>query len=275
VKLAFPVATPETNDGAMLALRGDLSANFDLLAELGYEGAELMVRDPRLLDPSALTRAARASALAIVGVSTGQIRKEDGLSLSALAEETRRQAVERGRAAIELAAAVGAPQVNVGTFRGTLPPAPGDAEAARRAGTESLMTLADVAHRHGIVLALEVQCRFVVNWLNTVDETLAWFDEFPFARPRLLFDVYHAMIEEASIAASLVRARPHLSYVQVADSNRLVPGRGHLPIADILRVLAALGYDGYIGIEVRPEPTAAVAAAAGIRALRLIDPSGS
>jgi hypothetical protein len=41
MKLAFPVATPETRDETMLALRGGLEANFDRLAKLGYHGVEL------------------------------------------------------------------------------------------------------------------------------------------------------------------------------------------------------------------------------------------
>jgi sugar phosphate isomerase/epimerase len=270
MKLSFPVATPETRDETMLALRGDLAASFELLASLGYDGVELMIRDPRALDPEAIVRAARASSLAIVGVSTGQIRKEDGLSLSALAADARRLAVERGCAVIEFAAAIGAPQVNVGMFRGSLPD--GDAAAARRAGTDSFATLAEAAERRGIAVAVEIQCRFAVNWLNTVSETVAWIGTFPAAKPRVLFDLYHAMIEEASIAASLVRAWPHVSYVQVADSNRRTPGSGHLPVADALRVLAALGYDGYVGVEIQPVPTAAAAAAAAITTLRpLID----
>jgi hypothetical protein len=36
MKLAFPIATPDTRDESMLALRGDLAESFRLLHQLGY-----------------------------------------------------------------------------------------------------------------------------------------------------------------------------------------------------------------------------------------------
>lgn len=268
MKLAFPVATPETHDETMLALRGELEANFDRLAELGYHGVELMVRQPAELDAAGIRSAARARSLQVVAVSTGQLRKEDGLQLCALDRDARERAISRGREVIEFAAALGAPQVNVGMFRGTLPAA--DAmESARRAGTEAFAALVAHAHARGVAVAVEPQSRFVVNWLNTVEETLTWIDGFAGpGRPRILFDAYHAMLEERSIAASLIRAMPHVSYVQVADSNRLAPGQGHLPLADFVRVLRALGYQGFLGVEVLQKPSGLAAATAAALALR-------
>lgn len=266
MKLSFPVATPETRDESMLALRGDVSRAFAQLAALGYAGAELMVRDPDAIDTQAIGRAARDSGLAIVGVSTGQIKKEDRLSLAAPDAEVRRRALTRGRAAIEMAAAVGAPQVNVGSFRGDLTPAA--STEALAIATESFAALVETATEAGVLLAIEIQSRFVVNWLNTVAETTAWIERLPGEKPRVLFDVYHAMLEESSIAAALIRAFPFVSYVQIADSNRLAIGRGHLAVGEIVQVLEALGYPGFIGVEVMPVPSALAAAEQSIRALR-------
>ncbi|MDZ4798728.1 MAG: DUF1801 domain-containing protein [Bryobacteraceae bacterium] len=41
-----------------------------------------------------------------------------------------------------------------------------------------------------------------------------------------------------------------IKYVHVADSNRLAPGWRHLPLEDLLRVLADLGCDGYVTAEI-------------------------
>jgi 5-keto-L-gluconate epimerase len=266
MKLAFPVATPDTADESMLALRGPLEESFALLAELGYAGAELMVRDARQLDAGAIRALAARHALALPAVSTGQMRKEDGLQLCALDDAARRGAVERTKDVIAFAAAIGAAQINIGTLRGHLPAA--ERDAALQAARASLGELLDAAAAHGIGIALEPQNRFISNWLNTVDETLAWMRAFGQTNGSLLFDAYHALFEETSVYAALIRAFPKLSHVQVADSNRLAPGRGQVNFGELLRVLDALGYSGFISVEVLPHPSAAEAARTAARHLR-------
>lgn len=262
MKLAYTVATPDTADAAMLAVRGDLEANFRLLAGLGYAGAELMVRDPARLNAAAIARAAGDLGLAVPAVSTGQLRKEDGLSLAAPEEKARAAAIDRTRSVIDFAARFGA-QVNIGTLRGHL----GKSAAAREAATDSLHALLEYARSAGVGLAIEPQCRFVIDWLNSVAETLCYLERFGGARPSLLFDVYHAMLEERSVAAAAVRARSAISWVQVSDSNRMAPGAGQLAIADALRVLRALGYEGFVSVECLQRPDSETAARQAARYL--------
>jgi len=266
MKLAFPVATPETADETMLALRGDLAEHFRLLSKLDYAGAELMVRDPAQLDADKIRTLATEAGLSIPAVSTGQLRKEDGLQLCHLDLAERRRAVARTKAVIDFAAALGAPQVNIGTLRGQLPGG-AQREAAIRAAVESLSELLSYAEGRGVGLAIEPQNRFVINWLNTVGEALGWLDSFAPHRCSLLYDAYHALFEERSLYASLIRAFPRVSHVQVADTNRLAPGGGQFNFAEFVRVLAALGYEGYISVEALPRPTAAEAARRAARCL--------
>ncbi len=244
MKLAYPVATSDTADPTMLALRGEIERAFERLAGLGYQGVELMVRDPAALDAAAIARAAAAQGLTVGAVSTGQLRKEDGLSLAAADEGIRRAATGRTRAVIDFAATFGA-QVNIGSLRGHL----GPGGAGRGRATESLALLLEHAGRAGVRIALEPQCRYVIDWLNAVEETLRYREEFPGPKPWLLFDIYHAMLEERSVAAAAVRAREFITWVQVSDSNRLAPGGGQMGVADAVRVLRALGYEGFVSVE--------------------------
>ncbi|MGH9843727.1 MAG: sugar phosphate isomerase/epimerase family protein [Blastocatellia bacterium] len=268
MKLAFPVATPDTADETMLALRGDLGESFRLLARLGYDGAELMVRDPRRLNPDEIRTLAARHNLALPAVSTGQLRKEDGLQLCTLDESARSRAVARTKEVIEFAAAINSPQINIGTLRGHLPAPAAERDQALAAARASVNELLNYAAERGVGVALEPQSRFVSNWLNSVDEAMAWLR--PFAQPNwsLLFDAYHALFEEASVYAALIRARPKISHVQVADSNRLAPGGGQVNFGELLRVLAALDYRGHVSVEVLPLPSAAETAARAARCLR-------
>jgi sugar phosphate isomerase/epimerase len=266
MKLAFPVATPDTRDESMLALRGDLAEAFRLLNQLGYYGAELMVRAPRDLDTARLRALAGEFNMALVGVSTGQLRKEDGLQLCHPNRAERDRAVARTKEVIDFTREVGAPQVNIGTLRGYLPNSE-LREAAREAASESINELLDYAQKREVGIALEPQNRFISNWLNSVDETLDWMSGFSQPNLSLLFDAYHALFEEASVYAALIRAFPRVSHVQIADSNRLAPGGGQIHFGELLRVLAALGYRGFVSVEVQPLPSAAEAAIQAARCL--------
>lgn len=266
MKLAFTVATPDTADATMLALRGDLGESFRLLARLGYQGAELMVRDPAGLDPTHIQALATELGLEIPAVSTGQMRKEDGLQLCHPDPAARARAVARTREVIDFTAALGAPQINIGTLRGHIPNS-ADRKEALAAARDSLDELLDYALARQIGIALEPQNRFVINWLNSVGETLAWMRHFSQPNLSLLFDAYHALFEERSVAAALIRAFPRVSHVQVADSNRLAPGCGQFHFGEFVRVLHALDYRGYVSVEILTQPDGAEAATLAARCL--------
>jgi sugar phosphate isomerase/epimerase len=267
MKLSFTVATPDTRDEDMYALRGPLERSFARLAELGYQGAELMVRDPGALDPVAIRDLARAHGLAVPAISTGQLRKEDGLELCHLDAALRRRAVDRTCAVVAFAAAVGAPQICVGTLRGKL--AGGAARSqALAAARDSFAEVLACAARYQVRVAVEPQCQLVINWLNSPSETLAWMREIAHPALSMLFDTYHVMLEEPSFFAALVRALPFVTHVQTSDSNRQSPGDGQLNFGEMMRTLRALGYGGFVSIEARPSPSAEAIAERAIRHLR-------
>lgn len=255
MKLAWTVATPDTADGNMLAWRGDTGPIFDRLAMLGYSGADLMVRDPALLDAAALDRLTRESGITIAAVSTGQLWKEDGLSLSSDDAKLRERTVDRMLAVVEFAARWSA-QVNVGTLRGQLGL---DRDGGKSRAAESLGKVEAAAAACRVTVAMEPQCKWVSNWLNTAGETVAWMRTWT-AEPRILLDTYHALLEESSAAAAMIRQRRFISYVQVSDSNRLSPGSGSVHFGEILRVLHALDYDAFVCVECRQIPDSGRAA---------------
>ncbi len=81
-------------------------------------------------------------------------------------------------------------------------------------------------------------------------------------------DVFHMNIEDRSIQSELVRCAEYISYIHFADSNRLAPGQGHLHFPDIINTLKAVGYDGWITIEILPEPDPDIAAYQAVNYIR-------
>jgi len=118
------------------------------------------------------------------------------------------------------------------------------------------------AAQRGVELVLEPINRYETNFLNTVAETLAFLDEVAAPNVGLLFDTFHANIEEPSLAGSLRAAGQHLKHVHTADSNRWAPGSGHLDFAAVVATLRQSGYDGWLSAEILPLPGSAEQAAA-------------
>ena len=67
MKLAYQVAMPDLESSPLLtAYQGSLEDSFRHLAENGYQGIELMVRDPQKLDPELLNRLTSTYGLEVV-----------------------------------------------------------------------------------------------------------------------------------------------------------------------------------------------------------------
>ena len=65
----------------------------------------------------------------------------------------------------------------------------------------------------------------------------------------ILFDTFHANIEEKDVAGALRLAAPHLKHVHTCENDRGIPGTGHVDWPGVFRALSDTGYDGYLTIE--------------------------
>jgi 5-keto-L-gluconate epimerase len=248
MKLAYVVGSPEIANLAA-GWVGEPAEMFSRLAEIGYQGIELQVRDPALFDTARLADDARRAGLAIVGLSTGPVAMADGLFFTSPQSENRRCAVERAKAILDLAARYQA-HLTIGGIRGFLRWAPARATGLGwfRQAIDELLPLAEA---QGVPVMLEPQNRFATDFLNTVAETVEFITGY--SSPSLVFeaDTYHMSLEESSVPAALVHGQLSgtMRYLQVADSNRKAPGRGHLNWADILGTLQSTGYQGWLSVE--------------------------
>jgi D-psicose/D-tagatose/L-ribulose 3-epimerase len=65
----------------------------------------------------------------------------------------------------------------------------------------------------------------------------------------LLFDTFHANIEEKDAAASLRLAAPHVRHIHMSENDRGTPGSGHVDWPAVARVIREIGYDRWLTIE--------------------------
>ncbi|GAB4540369.1 MAG: 5-keto-L-gluconate epimerase [Anaerolineae bacterium] len=269
MKLSLATPTPEVKTTVPVALlSGTFAERLQKAARLGYDGVELMVVRPHELSASETRAQLSRAGLEVAAIATGAIYMTDRVTLLASDPEVSRQAVSRLEALIDLAAALEAPLVTIGSFRGRLawaggPPAQGEL-------IDILRSAAEKAKRQGVRLVLEPVNRYEGDIINTASEGLALIEEVGHRHLGLLLDTYHVNIEESSLTEPFRQAvaAGRLWHVHLGDSNRLPPGQGHLDFASIVAALREAGYQGYLSAELLARPDPDKAAEATIRYMR-------
>lgn len=266
MKIGLAVAPADAPPSAFVVLRGDPCALVDRCAELGFDGLELALRHAGQVDPPALRRRLAATGLAIPCISSGQVFACDRLYFTHPDPAIRSAAVERIQSLIRLAAEFGA-MVNTGRVRGLIH----DGEDPTTAQARYLDCLAQclrVAEPLGVTLLIEPVNRYEVNFINSCEEGLALVRAANSPWVRLMPDLFHMNIEDASLVDVFRAAKDEIAYVHVADSNRLAPGWGHLPFDEIFAALREMEYNGWLTAEILPRPDPESAAAQTARFLR-------
>ena len=249
--------------------KGNIDENIARIAEIGYDGVELAVRDPRLLDVGALERSLHKHNLAVPALGTGQAYGEENLSFTAVDSDVRARAIARIKSHIKLAKRFDA-LVILGLIRGVTPPGVGKVQAMRWL-VHALRECSEYAAKEGVRLALEPINRYETDLINMIEEGLLLLEQVASPYLGLLPDTFHMNIEEPSIERSIRRAGPAIFHFHVADSNRRYPGAGHLDFNGILRLLKEeLNYQGWISAETLPYPDPRTAAEQGLARLRAV-----
>lgn len=265
MKTAIVLSTHPAQFNAV-ALKGDFEANVARIAAWGYDGVELAIRDPRLVDADALLSVVNRHGLEVPAIGTGQAWGEEGLSFTDPDPEVRATAIQRVREHIPLAARAGA-VVIIGLLRGIVRPGVEHKQAYAWL-VEALQSCAAAAQSYGVRLALEPINRYETTLINNVDQGLALLEAVGADNLGLLLDTFHMNIEEPKIEDSIRAAGDHLFHFHVADSNRWYPGAGHIDFASVVATLRAIGYEGYVSVEAMPMPDADTCAERAIATMR-------
>lgn len=267
MKIAL-TATPSVARFAPILCRGRVEDAFGLAAELGYDGVEIHLRSPDDVEAGAVRALQKKHDLGVPTLGTGMAAGEDGLTFTDPDATVRQQAVARIRGHIRLAAMLGS-AVTIGLIRGKL--GADEQRGARRAAMLAcLEECCDLAAKEGVAMLLEPVNRYEIDDLATLDQAAEVIREVGMPNLRLLADTYHMNIEEVDMAASLRRHAAVLGHVHLVDSNREVPGHGHVDMNAVLQALLDIGFRGYLSFEVLPLPDPRRAATDGIRSVRQI-----
>ncbi len=114
---------------------------------------------------------------------------------------------------------------------------------------ETYQSLGDTLASIGVSIAIEPLNRFETYFLNTAADAVRLCDDIAHPNVGILFDTFHANIEEKNIADGYRTVARHLKHVHTCENDRGTPGSGHVDWPGVFAALREIGYDGYLTIE--------------------------
>lgn len=116
-------------------------------------------------------------------------------------------------------------------------------------GVESMRQVAEHAGNVGVRLAVEYLNRFEIYLLNSAADTARFCKEVNHPSCRMMYDTFHANIEEKNVGEAIRTAAPQMIHVHISENDRSTPGAGGIPWAATFDALKQAGYQGWLVVE--------------------------
>jgi sugar phosphate isomerase/epimerase len=248
MKLAISATTMRANFAPIL-LQRPLEENFIKASDLGYDAIELHLRQPNEIDWDKTIELSDKFSLPVTAIGTGAGARVDGLTFTDSNPEIRNKSIERIKEYLELAKLLDC-AIILGSMNGNIK----SNKKGKEHHLDCIKQCCNLASQENITILIEPLNRYESDWLNTVDDTLEIIEQTEYPNLKYLADTFHMNIEEVDITESIKKAGKELGYVHLVDSNRQVPGHGHVAFTSVLGALKHIGYDGYLSFECLPIP---------------------
>ncbi|MCP4191478.1 MAG: sugar phosphate isomerase/epimerase [Planctomycetaceae bacterium] len=234
----------------LLLWSGDLSDEMlpvlESLKSMGYDGVELPIFDldvdkwakwGKRLDELGLER----TAVTVRGEEDDPISADDAI---------RAKGVANNKLALDCCQAVNA-QTLVGPYHSALGhfTGAGPTKDEWSRGVDSMRQVAEHAEKVNVMLGVEYLNRFECHLLNCAADTVRFLKDVDHPHCRMMYDTFHANIEEKSPAAAIRECAPYLVHVHISENDRSTPGTGGVHWDNNFDALNEVGYDGWLMIE--------------------------
>jgi D-psicose/D-tagatose/L-ribulose 3-epimerase len=234
-------------------------AILDQLKAIGFDSVEVPIFDTSDLKPyERLGKRIKglgfgATAVTVMGAETNPISSDPKIRDAAVGHLDR--AMECGQA-FGCTILCGPIHSAIGVFSGE-----GPTDDEFKYGVDTLRRAAEKAQARGIRLAVEYLNRFEIYLLTTAAQTSRFVKAVNHPSCKMMYDSFHAHIEEKSQAAAIAACASETIHVHVSENDRGIPGTGQVHWADFFSALKQTGYDGYVTIEAFGRALPALAAA--------------
>jgi D-psicose/D-tagatose/L-ribulose 3-epimerase len=212
----------------------------------GFDGVEVPLFRPAEFATADIAKGLAENGLecTICSVLTG------GLSIISEDAAVRRQTRVHMEECVKTAAEVGA-KIMAGPLYSPVGYLPGRRRTADewKWAVDCYQSLGPVLQQYGVTIAVEPLNRFETYFLNTAQDAAALCDQIGHPNVGVLFDTFHANIEEKDIAQGYRTVGRHLKHVHACENDRGIPGTGHVEWKSVFQALHDLKYDGWLTIE--------------------------
>jgi D-psicose/D-tagatose/L-ribulose 3-epimerase len=229
--------TGELHDGMMPVL--------EMIKRLGFDGVELPIFNTNLdyatwgkkLDSLGLGR----TAVTVRGVEDNPISPDASV---------RAKGVENTKRVLDCCAAVGATTL-VGPYHSALGAFSGKGPTVDEWhwGIESMRQVAEHAGKVHVTLGVEALNRFETYLLNTHADSAKFVREVNHPNCRMMYDTFHANIEEKSINHAIHACADVLCHVHISENDRSTPGKGNVRWCENFDALRQINYQGWLMVE--------------------------
>lgn len=234
----------------------DFELGLKWASRCGFDGVELCISDYTVLTSERLEQLhdkLNSLHLGVSTISTGQAAGREHISL--LSEDASLKIAQKRVLEHISAAKILGSKVTLGLLRGQALQGDPKENAAKLA--ENLKPLADAAMKAQVTLVLECINRYETALFNNAAEVLDFIERYYQDNQYIgvLYDLFHANIEEADMLRAIEELSPRLKHVHLADSNRSFPGYGHLNFDKAFAKLKEIGYTEYVSLECLMKPS--------------------
>jgi sugar phosphate isomerase/epimerase len=237
------------------------------LAGIGYEGVEIMADVPHAWPACLLPEQKQAIRQALADHKLA-ISNVNAFMMNAISDPRqrywhpswiepdrhyRRIRIDHTVRSLTLARELGSPCI---TTEPGGPVEPGASwSAALRLFVEELKPVADHAAKEGVLLLIEPEPGLLIE---TADHFLELMQHIDSPAVGLNFDIGHFYCVGDAPPATVQRLAPYIRHFHLEDiaatriHHHLIPGEGAIDFAATMRAIRAIGYDGWITIELYP-----------------------
>lgn len=175
---------------------------------------------------------------------------DGNVKLASTYKEDIQHSILHNRAVIDLAADLNTKIIVVGGG-GTRSVKPGQSrEEIMKILVEIFAASGDYAKERGIYLGMEALNRYETNVIKTLKDSSEFAVKTKCPNVKIMGDTYHMNIEETNLDDAIRDAGKELIHLHLADSNRMVPGEGHIDFKKVFMALKDIKYEGFCSFEV-------------------------
>ena len=228
------------------AMNDDMIPVVASLKEMGYDGVEVPVIEDYIDHYPQWGSRLQEMGLECTAVT---VRGEEDNPISS-DPAIRALGVENNKRALDNAAAAGAIRL-VGPYHSALGvfSGQGPTEDEWKWGVDSMRQVAEHAETVGITLGVEALNRFETYLLNTHADSARFVREVNHPNARMMYDTFHANIEEKDIAQAIRDCHDVCALVHISENDRSTPGSGNVDWDTNFNTLKEVGYDGWMVVE--------------------------